>query len=130
MAHFTKHWLAELVEEVKSVVCEHVSHSSFHMFVHIPDHTHLPLKFVERYNMRNAKEQDQVKCVCKVTVSPPKLGCWNINDTNLSSDDEDYPQASNTVNTYLEEWNLYLNMNEVVPDNIRIVGWWGVRHVL
>ena len=41
----------------------------------------------------------------------------------------DYLQASSTVN-YLEEWNLYLNTNEIMPDDIGIVGWWGVHHML
>ena len=61
-----------------------------------------------------------------MAVPPPELGHWNIDDTDSSSDDKDYLQASSTVNAYLEEWNLYLNMNEVVLDDIGIVGWWGV----
>ena len=85
----------------------------------------VPLKFVEHYKARNANEQDQVKCVCKVAAPLPKLAHQNIDDTDSSSDDEDYLKALSTGN-HLEEWNLYLTMNEVVPDEIGIVGWWGV----
>ena len=129
MAYFTKHWPADLVEEVEGVVCEYVSPS-----ISICLHTLLTvlifsLKFVECYKARNANKQDQVKHVCKVAAPPPKLGHQNINDTDLSSDDEDYLKASSTGN-HLEEWNLYLTMNKVVPDEIRIVGWWGVCQML
>ena len=129
MAYFTKHWPADLVEEVEGVVCECVSPS-----ISICLHTLLTvlifsLKFVECYKARNANKQDQVKHVCKVAAPPPKLGHRNINNTDLSSDDEDYLKASSTGN-HLEEWNLYLTMNEVVPDEIGIWLVGGVSNVV
>ena len=104
------------------------------MFVlHNTDSTYLLLKFVERYTARNAGGQSQIERVRKVAASPPKIGRRNIDDTDSchsSSDDESYSQVSSTADAYLEEWNLYLNTNEIVPDDIGIIGWWGVRCVL
>ena len=84
------------------------------------------LKFVERFKARNADKKDQVERVRKVAAPRSKHGHRNVDDTDSSLDDEDYPEASSTVN-YLEEFNLYLNTNEIVPDDIGIVSWWGVR---
>jgi hypothetical protein len=90
---------------------------------------HFSHKFVERYNERN-KAQAPAARVRKIAASPPpKLGRrqWNVDDTDSSSDDEDRPQVTNAVDPYLEEWSLYLNTNEAVPDDMGIVQWWGVR---
>ena len=129
MAHFTKHWPPELFEEVESVVRERVSPSTSIRLCMLLTVLHFSLKFVERYKVRNANEQGQVKHACRVAAPSSKLGHRNVDDTDSSSDDEDYLQASSTVN-YLEEWNLYLNTNEIMPDDIGIVGWWGVHHML
>src|ERR1700761_3419404 len=83
-------------------------------------------KFMERYNEKTSKAQPQATCVRKAVHSPAKLGRHrNVDDTD-SSDDEDCQQAISKGDAYLEEWNLYLNTHEVVPDNIGIVRWWGV----
>jgi hypothetical protein len=70
--------------------------------------------------------------VCKAVVSSRKTGRQNIDDTGLSSDDNDdnCRQTSKTTNTYIEEWNLYLKTHEAVPDGIEIVAWWGVSRNL
>ena len=62
----------------------------------------------------------------KIATLPPKSGCWSIDDTDSSSD-EDCADTTSTVDPYLQEWNLYLNTNEAVPDDVGIVQWWGVR---
>ena len=129
LAYFTKHWPADLVEEVESVVCECVSPSISICLCTLLMALIFSLKFVECYKVRIANEQDQVNHVCKVAAPPTKLGHWNIDNTDSSDDDEDYPRALSTGN-YLEEWNLYLTTNKVVPDEIEIVGWWGVHWML
>lgn len=53
----------------------------------------------------------------------PKVGFWTIDDTDSSSDDEDHPKAMSAIDPYLEEWNLYLNTNEAVLDDVEIVQW-------
>ena len=127
MAHFTKHWPADVVEEVKSVVCECVSSVTSVCLCTLL--TVFSLKFVEHFKARNADKQDQVEHVHKVAAPHSKHGHQNVDNTNSSSSDEDYPEASSTVN-YLEEFNLYLNTNEIVPDDISIVSWWGVHQML
>ena len=91
---------------------------------------HIFLKFVKRYNERNHKAQPKTPYVCKAAPSA-KLGQHqNIDDTDSSSDDEDYRQVINKGDAYLDEWSLYLNTHEVVPDDMGIVRWWGVRCVV
>ena len=87
-------------------------------------------KFMEHYNKKTSKAQPQATCVRKAVHSPAKLG-WhrNVDDTD-SSNDEDCQQAISKGDAYLEEWNLYLNTHEVVPNNIGIVRWWGVSIVI
>ena len=125
MAHFTKHWPADVVEEVESVVRERVSPLTSVCLCTLL--TAFSLKFVERFKARNADKQDQVKHIRKVAAPRSKHGHQNVDDTDSSSDDEDYLEAS-TVN-YLEEFNLYLNTNEIVPDDVGIVSWWGVHQM-
>ena len=91
---------------------------------------HISLKFVEHYNERNRKAQPKTPYVRKAAPSA-KLGRHrNIDDTDSSSDNEDYQQVINKGNAYLDEWSLYLNTHEVVPDDMGIVRWWGVRCVV
>ena len=87
----------------------------------------LSLQFVERYNQKNENLLPVVTHVRKVAASPPKIGRWIVDDTESSSDDDDSPQVANMADTYLEEWNAYINTNEVVPDGMGTVQWWGVR---
>ena len=123
MAHFTKFWSSELVEEVESVVCKCVSIDNRLVF-NITDGV---MQFVERYNQRIDKEQPQATRVRK-TAPSHKTGHQNIDDTDSSSsdDDDDCRHTTKTADAYIEEWNLYLNTHEVMPDDIEIVTWWGV----
>lgn len=84
-------------------------------------------KFIECYNKRNEKVQAPVTHIHKTAPAQPKLGHWTIDDTDSSSDNEDCPKAMSAIEPYLEEWNLYLNTNEAVLDNIGIVQWWGAH---
>ena len=90
------------------------------------------IKFVKHYNQWINKKQPQAMCVRKAAVSSCKTGHLNINNMDLSSDNDhdNYQQTSKAVDTYIEEWNLYLNTHEAMPDDIGIVAWWGVRPAL
>ena len=127
MGHFTKHQPANKVEEVKDAVHNCVSRSLFHSFLHITNSAaNYFLKFIEHYDKKTSKAQAKATCVHKAVHSLTKLGQhWNVDDTN-SSNDKDCQQPINKGNAYLEEWNLYLNTHEVVPNDMGIVHWWGV----
>jgi hypothetical protein len=130
MAHFMKHWPLDLVEEVESVVHEQVSQLIICLFFYILLTVLVCLgviKFVERYNERIDKEQPPATRVHKAAASHPKIGHQNIDDTDSSDDNNNCQQASKTLNTYIEEWNLYLNTHEAMSDDIRIVHWWGMH---
>ena len=35
-------------------------------------------------------------------------------------------EDDDTIDPWLHEWNAYLNSNEIVPEGIGMVRWWGV----
>ena len=125
MGHFAKHWPANLVTEVEDIVRECVSQLLACSLLHTTNITDMNGKFVECFNKQNKKPQALATRACK-TPSSSKLGRWNINNTDSSSDDDDCQQVTNTANSWLDEWKLYLNTHEVVPDDVGIVRWWGV----
>ena len=90
----------------------------------------ISLKFVEHYNERNRKAQLKTPYVCKAAPSVNLGRHRNIDNTDSSSDNEDYQQVINKGNMYLDEQSLYLNTHEVVPDDMRIVQWWRVRCIV
>jgi hypothetical protein len=85
-------------------------------------------QFIERYNLRNDKRQgpQPQPTHARKTPAASKPGRRNIDDTDIESEDDDCQQISNTTNSWSEEWKLYLNTHEVVPDDMGIVHWWGV----
>jgi hypothetical protein len=127
MGHFTKHWPEDVVKEVEDAVRKRVSRSIFRLILHVADSLRLSLKFIERYSERNNKEQPQATSVRKMAASSKKPGRQNVDDTDSESDEEDCQKVSNTTDSYLDEWQLYLNTHEVVSDDVGIVRWWGVR---
>jgi hypothetical protein len=46
----------------------------------------------------------------------------NIDDTDSESDEDGDPGSP-----WLNEWTTYLNSNEVIPEGMGMVQWWGVR---
>ena len=131
MGHFTKHWPADKVEEVEDVIRERVSQMTFCSFRHITNSPmYMSFKFIERYNEKNSQAQPKAACIRK-TVSLKTSGRHpNIDDTDSSDDDEGCHQVTNKSDAYQEEWSLYLNTHEIVPDDMGVVRWWGVRFAL
>jgi hypothetical protein len=82
-------------------------------------------KFIERFHEQNKKVVQTSARVHK-TPSTSKTGRYNIDDTDSESDNDDCQQAADLTNGWIDEWKLYLNTYEVVPDNMGIVPWWGV----
>ena len=52
----------------------------------------------------------------------------NIDDTDTESDDTD--GVIDPSRLWLDEWSTCFNTQEVVPDRMGIVCWWGVSHSL
>ena len=53
-----------------------------------------------------------------------KPGRYNIDNTDTESEADD--QATHPTSFWVNEWKLYLNTYEVVPDDLSLVQWWGV----
>lgn len=67
-----------------------------------------------------------------LTTSAPKKGSQarrrrrdHDNDSDSEGRVNDHP-SSDPSKPWLEEWNLYLQTHEVVPEGLGIVEWWGV----
>ena len=82
-------------------------------------------KFIQRFEELNKKPQTQATHIYKTRPSS-KPGHQNVYNTDTETDDDDCQQVVNADNSWIEEWKLYLNTHEVVPDDIGIVHWWGV----
>ena len=127
MGHFKKNWASSLVTEVEELVKKHVrsfmhrdsryalQHSVAHLF-----------QFLERYNEHNKKYNSMTTQTRKTMPPSSKPGRCNVDDTDSESDGDDCQQVDAT-NSWIDEWKLYIDTNEVVPDEMGIVRWWGVR---
>jgi hypothetical protein len=61
------------------------------------------------------------------TISTRKNAHMNVDDTD-TEDDADVPEettACASSNAWIDEWKLYLNMHEDLPEGMGIVRWWG-----
>ena len=81
------------------------------------------LKFIDRFNELN-KASTTIPLSQKARASS-KPGWHNVDDTDTESDAED-DQGTHLTSTWVDEWKLYLNTYEVVPDDMGLVLWWGV----
>jgi hypothetical protein len=79
------------------------------------------MKFIDRFNEQNKTIQHS-----HTTSTSAKCGCRNMDDTDTESDDDD-PEAIHPTSSWVDEWKLYINTYEVVPDDMGIIQWWGVR---
>ena len=86
------------------------------------------VQFIERFNDQNNKPSPEPTNTRKAPSSS-KPGHRNVDDTDSESD-EDCQQVVDATNSWMDEWKSYLNTHEVVPDNMGIVHWWGVRIAL
>jgi hypothetical protein len=85
------------------------------------------MKFIERFNEQNKKSLSvRPSTRTHKTHAPPKLNRRNIDDTDTESDDDDDRQGADPTSSWIDEWKLYINTYEVVPDDMGIVQWWGV----
>jgi hypothetical protein len=48
----------------------------------------------------------------------------NINDTDSESDEDN--DIIDPNRPWLDQWTAYLNSNEVIPEGLGMVHWWGV----
>jgi hypothetical protein len=78
-------------------------------------------KFIDRFNEQNKTIQH-----FHTTSTSAKRGRRNMDDTDTESDDDD-PEAVRPTSSWVDEWKLYINTYEVVPDDMGIIQWWGVR---
>jgi hypothetical protein len=84
-------------------------------------------QFIVRFNQLNKKPVTQLTLK---TCASLKCGCRNIDDTDTKDDNDDNQQVSRLTSSWIEEWKLYVNTYEVIPDDMGIVQWCGVSSQL
>ena len=67
----------------------------------------------------------------KLTASAPKPKTTkkkqqNMDDTDSEDSSDEEPEVDN-AQPWLHEWTLYTTTHDIVPENVGIVRWWGVR---
>ena len=82
----------------------------------------MSMEFIDRFNELN---KGPVLPLSQKTPASSKLGHHNVDDTDTESDADD-DQVTHPTGTWIDEWKLYLNIYEVVPDSLGVVQWWGV----
>lgn len=80
---------------------------------------------MERYNNLHQHAEPTSTRSRKITTRP-ETNHLNIDDTDSDSDDG-ANEMVDPSNPWLDEWNTYFNVNEVVPEGMGVVQWWGVR---
>ena len=86
------------------------------------------MKFLEHFNMLQSKPSVKSMCVCKTPVTC-KPAHPNIDDTDSEDDSNSNQAAIILANVWVDEWQVYLNTNEDIPNGLGIVHWWGVCSV-
>ncbi len=86
-------------------------------------------QFIEQYQKLHAHLQMASLSTHKSkTLSLNGLHHQNVDDTDTEDDDDDdvFDNLVDPSRPWLEEWNLYLNTHDIVPEGMGIVCWWGV----
>jgi hypothetical protein len=87
-------------------------------------------QFIERYEHLHRSNttlasQSQAK---KRTTTTKKGQRRNVDDT-ASENSDTGGDLVDRMRPWLAEWNLYVNTNETIAKEMKIVQWWGVRLV-
>ena len=66
--------------------------------------------------------------ITQIRKAPPthKSSWPNLDDTDTEDDLDSCNAAVSSNNTRMDEWKMYLNTIEDIPDGMGIVHWWGV----
>jgi hypothetical protein len=68
----------------------------------------------------------------QVRKAPPsrKSSRPNVDDTDTEDDNDSFEAAVGPTNVGMDEFKIYLNTMEDIPDGMDIVRWWGVSFSL
>lgn len=78
------------------------------------------MQFIERYEKIHGESSSTLVIKKKKTLTRR-----NSDDTESESESE--VETLNPTKPWLNEWDLYLQTHETVPEDMGIVRWWGVR---
>jgi hypothetical protein len=81
--------------------------------------------FLQRYDNLHEHAATTSTRICKPSTSNKsgqEFGRMNIDDTDSESDEDGDPGRP-----WLNEWATYLNSNEVIPEGMGMVQWWGIH---
>ncbi|KAH9063531.1 hypothetical protein EDB87DRAFT_199265 [Lactarius vividus] len=105
MRHFKKYWDPDLLSEVENIV---------------------QMRFLQKYNELR-EHAATISAHDRKPSSSNNFRRLNIDDTDSESDEDSEDVDPDRL--WLNEWTAYLNSNEVVPEEMGTVHWWGVRSI-
>jgi hypothetical protein len=129
MSYFHKHW-SDLVSEVEDAIQRRVSlclpsikFNSFILFQFTD-------RFYSLYKERDLSTESTHKGnLGKKASSPHKSSPHHNFDDTTEDESDDDDAAASKPNACMDEYRLYLTTNEVIPEGMGIVRWWGVSTV-
>ena len=123
MAHFEKHWNAELQQEVLTLAQNAVCH--FGRVDNLQSSLTLS-KFKERYEQLQATDALSSKSSTTHVAKRQKThGLLCDTDSDESDDDVD----DTLLPLWMIEFKRYIDTNDIIPPGMMVVEWWGV-HIL
>jgi hypothetical protein len=122
MSYFHKHWAPNLISDVESAI--HICVSSLTSFSYALTHYNY-IQFLECAQVLQVSPS--IKSA-QVRKAPPscKSSRPNVDNTDTEGDDDSYEAAVSLTHIGMDEFKMYLNTLEEVPDGMDIVRWWGV----
>jgi hypothetical protein len=122
MAHFEKHWDAELQKEVLTLARNAVC-----CFSRVVDNSQSSLtstKFKERYEqLQTADALSSKSSTTHVSKRQKTHGLLRDND----SDESDDNVGDSLSPSWMIEFKCYIDTNDLIPPGMTVVEWWGVR---
>ena len=115
--YFRKYWGEELLDDVKTTVQSIVrSLIDLMLFIFL-----VCDQFIERHKSLHGNNSANANLGARRSSKRPRRR--NSDDTDSESEAE---TAVDPNNPWRTEWNLYLQIHEIVPEGMSMVTWWGV----
>ena len=121
MAHFEKHWNAELQQEVLTLAWNVVCH--FSRVDNLQSSLTLS-KFKEHYEQLQAADALFSK-LSTTHVAKQQKTHGLLHDTDSDELDDDVDDA--LLPLWMIEFKCYIDTNDIIPPGMVVVEWWGVR---
>lgn len=122
MSHFKKNWDTSLQDDVLDMAKK--NRTSFRHIIIKNTRVKTALQFKERYDKLNESNGS--------APPPPRkkrktLGLLREDDSDSDDSDNEDDISADPTQPWLAEFQRYLDTNDIMPEEMSVVEWWGVR---